>query len=210
MKKLFKYSVRDRRGLVNNVLRGVFALSFFWMIFLVSWFGSYTFLPEGYIPVVTIMGMVVGQIVAVVVFISLKTYSKVTSLVWLFVYIFYNICFFGFFMGVPIFNIFLVPFAALYLAIMTVEKGIEGISYLRFEKLYAVITTVIMFVVCFFSGVIALSDVYTPSNLTGMLGIYFDYDRVILLICVGGTLLLTTSVLSFLFTARTSRRLLSR
>ncbi len=210
MKKLFKYSAKKRRGLVNDVLRGVFALSFFWMIFLVSWFGSYMFLSEGHIPVITIMGAVIGQIVALAVFISLKTYSKVTPFVWLFVYIFYNICFFGFFMGVPIFNIFLVPFAALYLAIMTVEKGIEGKAYLRLEKLYTVITTVIMFVVCFFSGVISLSDIYTPSNLTGMLGIYFDYDRVILLVCVGSILLLISSALLFLFTARAGRRFLSK
>lgn len=210
MNKLFKYSASGKRSLVNDVFRVVFALSFFWIIFLSAWWGSYLLLSESLVPIITILGAVLGQIIAIIMFISLKSYSRVSSLIWLVVYVFYNICFFGFFMGVPVFNIFLVPFAALYLAITTVEKGVGEKDYLRLENLYALIVTVIMFVVCFFSGVIALSDIYTPSNLTGMLGIYFDYDRVILLVCVGGILLLLASVLFFLFVARTGKRLLSK
>ncbi len=111
-------------------------------------------------------------------------------------------------MGVPVFNVLLTPFPALYLVSRARREGWSNERVVKYGKVGVIVTTLVMSLVCLSSAAIALSDSYTASNLTGMLGIYFDNNGVILLICMGGLLLIVASAILFAVVSRIGRRVL--
>jgi hypothetical protein len=144
---------------------------------LAFWWTSISFLPEEYIKYCIIAGLLIGMLIDIFLY---KQYlrNKLTSYVLILAYIFYMICTFGFFMGVPAFNILIcVPFS---LYIYQFHKEYIG----RFS----VISTVFMLLICITSAVLALMSSSTINDLEGMLNLkgMLNYTILYVIIGVGG------------------------
>ena len=92
---------------VEKALIGVFlGLTFPTIGFIAGWWATYSFLPDLLIILSALAGLLIGIIVDVI---CLKKWvNRAYSLdlkVWMAVYLFYAICMYGFFMGVPVFHL---------------------------------------------------------------------------------------------------------
>lgn len=162
-------------------------------LFLIGWWGTVDRVPENRIIYFAFGGLLLGIILNFFFFrkIILNLFELQNSTLSI-IYIFYSMCIFGFFMGVPIFNILLGIPAGYYIArrctFLRKEPGIAE----HYIKQVAVFTSIVMFVLCVFSASIALSDPFTPGSLKSMLHLNFDISRMMLFIIIigGGAILI--------------------
>lgn len=163
--------------------------------FLIFWWSSLLFTNnENFIMIAAISGLGIGLIISLYLKLTLK--PEIYSLkmpILIVVYLFYNFGMFGFFMGVPIFHLFLGVIAGFYWTKrliyhnnMTDYKA-EVLRISRF-------TSIVIGFVCLFSAIIALSSKSTPYDLKHMLHLQFDISQSILIsfIIIGGVLLILT------------------
>ena len=108
------------------------------------------------------------------------------------IYLFYNVCIFGFFMGFPVFNLIMGLIAGLYFGKKIIYNNIPMIERSQIIKRVAAFTGIIMFMICFASGLIAFIDQYTGKDLQGMLGLQFEVSKAMIMaiILIGGTTLI--------------------
>lgn len=119
---------------------------------------------------------------------------QVSWLPWAVVYLFYAICIFGFFMGVPLINVALgVPFGIL-VAGKLFNRHAESTEVNRTTLAATRFSTMMMLFICLASATIALLDPYTAANLEGMLMLPFTVTPAMIwgLIIIGGSMLLIT------------------
>lgn len=93
------------------VFGGVAPIGFF----LCGWWGAYLYAPENMIPHFALGGLAFGLLLDVLFlrrWLQMAYYSHPVTLVA--IYLFYSVGMFGFFMGVPLFNIILGPLAGFY------------------------------------------------------------------------------------------------
>lgn len=113
------------------------------------------------------------------------------------IYIFYNICMYGFFMGFPVFNILLGLIAGYYFGNRIISNKIQ--SQMRSKQINQVslFTGLIMTLICVSSGIIGLTDKTTGENIQGMLGLDFEITKTMILtiIFVGGFSLIISQYL---------------
>lgn len=104
------------------------------------------------------------------------------------IYVFYNICVFGFFMGVPIFNLLMGFVAAYYFGTRLISKKVQPKIYSRHIHQVSLFTALVMALICASSAFIALTDRFTGNNLQGMLGLDFEVTQAMIyvLVFVGG------------------------
>jgi hypothetical protein len=156
-----------------------------------GWWGAYALLPEKWIPLGAIAGLLAGILVDP--FLLKKLLERRPSLLlWGTVFLFYSVGIFGFFMGVPVVN-----------AVLAIPAGFVIGSWLRAENANrprawkaaqrtAWFTSGVLAMICVASAFIALTDPYTASGLQHMLGLGFTVTQgmVIGLILAGGAGLL--------------------
>jgi hypothetical protein len=108
------------------------------------------------------------------------------------VYLFYSIGMFGFFMGVPVFNVILAVPAGLLIGSKLARQTADHDEVRRMNRNTCVFTTGVLAAVCVISAVIALVDPYTSLDLQRMLGLQFEVTRLMLagVIAIGGIALL--------------------
>jgi len=104
------------------------------------------------------------------------------------IYVFYNICVFGFFMGVPIFNLLMGFVAAYYFGTRLISKKVQPEIFSRHIHQVSLFTALVMALICASSAFIALTDRFTGDNLQGMLGLDFEVTQAMIyvLVIVGG------------------------
>jgi hypothetical protein len=117
---------------------------------------------------------------------SQKTWVSVLLLV------LYSIGIFGFFMGVPVFNILAGMLAAVYIGRQAKILGRDPASFTRQLKLTQILLFFVLLILCAASAWLALSDSHTAANLEGMFSLNFSLTQPILaaIILVGGVMLL--------------------
>ena len=167
------------------------------LIFLAFWWGSLPFMKESLIFYLALFGLFLGIILDFLVL--KKVFKKIYNLPKWFlslVYIFYTICFFGFFMGVPVFNIFLAIPAGYYTGNKIRDSKNKNEELKKQTSLF---TTYIMILICLSSAFLALADSSTAANLEGMFNLNFEVTElmIIFLIAAGGTALV---LLQYYFT----------
>jgi hypothetical protein len=113
-------------------------------------------------------------------------------------YFIYSIGMFGFFMGVPVFNILLGIVAGWYIGR---RMKINHCDYITFKKIINkvnIFCLINLIIVCIASSIIALNDKYTAANLEGMFNLNFQLTNSMLLgiILIGGTLLILIQFLA--------------
>lgn len=161
--------------------------------FLAAWFGSSYFLKDWQVFVAGVCGGLLG--LGVNGLILKKWVAKAYQMnfkVCLVIFLFFSICVFGFFMGVPVFNLLLAIPAGIYIAC---RQSSQPSSQAEDQKVFRntkTLTTLIFGMVCVASAIIALVDPYTAANLEGMFSLNFELTQgmIIGLIVVGGSVVL--------------------
>ncbi|MFA5407426.1 MAG: hypothetical protein WC343_01485 [Bacilli bacterium] len=113
------------------------------------------------------------------------------------IYIAYSVFIFGFFMGVPVFNVVMGILLGWYIGRKMKLKNKSFKQFfitLRRGNLFA---TAVLIVICIVSASIALNDPYTASNIEGMLNLNFEVTNTMVqsVIIFGGIFLLGTQYL---------------
>jgi hypothetical protein len=155
--------------------------------FIAGWWGAYAFLPERSIPPAALSGFIAGLLVDLV-FLG-RWVSRAYTFrwrVWIAVYIFYTVGLFGFFMGVPVFNLALVIPAGCFIGARLARQGAGWEQVRRTAHKACLFTTGVLAVVCALSAVLAWFDPYTGANLEGMFHLPFEVSRAMLAGLIGG------------------------
>jgi hypothetical protein len=161
--------------------------------FLAGWWISIPLVPEPRIPQCALAGLLLGILVDVIFLRGWvrRVYSMKTW-VWQAVYLFYSVGMFGFFMGVPVFNVILALPAGVFVGRWLAHSGADSTHMRKLARQAAVFTTSILGLVCIASGTIALASRSTASDLQGMLGLPFHVTTVMIvgIILGGGAMIL--------------------
>ena len=140
---------------------------------------------------VALSGFSIGLVLSLLILFILKPdIFKLPVPVLILVYLFYNICIFGFFMGVPVFNLVTGALAGYYWVKRILNRNELDNSGRDIHRV-SVFTSSITAIVCLTSAIIALLSKSTPEDLKGMFHLNFDITRPLLvsLIVIGGIML---------------------
>jgi hypothetical protein len=165
-------------------------------LFLAAWWGSYTWLPESWIPACALAGLLLGILVDAA---CLKRWMAIAprfnSRIWIVIHLFYSMGLFGMFMGVPVFNAALALPAGFVVGGRLAGRNADAAQVRREARRTALFTTSVLALVCGFSAFIALASPSTASDLRGMLGLPFEVTpaMIVALIVSGGAALLAVN-----------------
>ncbi|MBI5950669.1 MAG: hypothetical protein HY865_03330 [Chloroflexi bacterium] len=162
-------------------------------LFLGGWWLAYFVLPEKWIPAGALFGLALGLLADIPLLRRWSAHANRLNIgFWVVVFLFYSIGIFGFFMGVPVFNLALALPAGFIFGDRLAAKHADEVELRHTTRRVAGFTTGALTLVCMASAIIALADPYTEANLQGMFGLPFEVTRnmVIGLIAIGGSVLL--------------------
>ena len=162
--------------------------------FLLFWWSSMLFIEnEKDVMIIALGGLLFGLLIDFMIkrFQGIN-YFKISLKVLTGVYIFYSVCLFGFFMGVPVFHPILGIIAGYYWGRRLIFKQANRETYPREIKKVSLFTSIVIGFICILSATIALIDSYTAGNLEGMLNLSFEITPAMLLglIIIGGLFLI--------------------
>jgi hypothetical protein len=161
--------------------------------FLAAWWSLYTVLSGRSVFAAALVGLLLG-IVFDVAFLRrwILHPSTVRLAVWTAVYLFYSVGVFGFFMGVPVFNVLLGVPAGLLVGAKLAASGASPAERRAMARRTSLFTTAVLAVICAAAAALALADPYTAGNLEGMLALRFavTQEMIVTLILAGGAGLL--------------------
>jgi hypothetical protein len=162
-------------------------------LFLTGWWGTFRFVPENQIFIYAFSGLFAGIILDF--FFVKKLLSNLFNLKYsslILIYIFYSVCCFGFFMGVPVFSSLLGIPAGYYAARRCIFHGTEKEIALKYINRTALFSVAVILFVADASAMIALFDPFTSEGLRNMLGLKFEITKtmLVLIITLGGILLI--------------------
>lgn len=161
--------------------------------FLAAWWSTCQFLTEMQVMLAAMAGGITGLIVDG--FFLKKWMEKAWNsrlAIWIALLVFYSICVFGFFMGVPVFNLFLAIPAGFYMGRRLVRSEVTAEQKQHMLRQTQIATTLMLAVICTSSAVIAWRDPTTAANLEGMFRLGFEVTQPMIagLILIGGAGLL--------------------
>jgi hypothetical protein len=109
----------------------------------------------------------------------------------------YSVGIFGFFMGVPVFNVLAGMLAGIYVGRQAKVMGYDAAHFSARVKKAQLISLSLLVLACAASATLALSDSHTAANLQGMLSLRFPLTTPLLvaIILVGGAMLLVAQLL---------------
>ena len=115
------------------------------------------------------------------------------------IYISYNIFVFGFFMGLPVFNVFLGFFAGYYYGNRISFNNVESGKYSKYINQVALFTGLIMASICVLSGYLALVNNEAAGMIKEVLGLSFEVTKAMVwgVVLIGGLALI---LINFLLT----------
>jgi hypothetical protein len=178
----------------KTVLKIIFGSVLPILLFLAGWWASFRLVQESMVIVFALSGLALG-ILLDVLFLNkwFQNPYQTRTIILILIYFFYSVGIFGFFMGIPVFNL-LTGLAAGIFAGRKAHHDHESVTAFK-SKIVKVstFTTVIMGVICVLSTAIALQDpTDTARNLEGMLRMRpftITTAMIIGIILIGGTLL---------------------
>ncbi len=169
---------------------------------LAGWWGSIPFVPENLILYFALGGVLVG-ILLDLIFLRRWTSSALSvSMGWpVAVFLFYSVCVFGFFMGVPILNFALGAIWGYYIG-MRLRAGKLGKPAIQERaRKSGVFASIVMAVACAAAMTIAFLDPYLEANIQGMFNLAQPIGRplILALSAFGGVILV---VLEYVITRK--------
>jgi hypothetical protein len=160
---------------------------------LAGWWGTFAFLPERGVAIAGATGLAAGLLLdALYLGRWIRRAQDAPMWFWGAGYVIYSIGAFGFFMGVPAFNLLLALPAGFLLGGRLARQHAPRDQAQRTARSASAFTTAVLAAACAASAWLALSDPFTAGNLEGMLGLGFQVTRpmVLGLILLGGSALL--------------------
>jgi hypothetical protein len=157
--------------------------------FLGFWWTTYTLLPERWVSFCAISGLALGILADIFILKKLIARAYQYGMIfWTAIFLFYTAGVFGFFMGMPVFNVALAIPAGFVVGGKLAHETTDGARLRRASLQTCILTTALMTLVCAASAFIALMSPSTPSDLRGMLGLGFEVTPAMIwgLILVGG------------------------
>lgn len=186
--------MKDGKGLTaldRIFLFCVYAPVFPIMLFLAGWWGSIPLVPENRIFIYAFLGLALGIGADLVVLGRwLKAGYRIGMVARIAVYLFYMVGVWGFFMGVPVFNVLVGAAAGIFVSRGMTMDGAGKRAIRKALGRTAIFATAVMLLVCIASAAIAFLSSSTPSDLSGMSGLRITPAIVRLIILVGGVFLL--------------------
>lgn len=161
--------------------------------FLAGWWATSQVLDNWQVLLAAVLGLAVGLVItARYVWGWVAKAYQVHPAIWMVIHFLYAICVFGFFMGVPVFNVALAVPAGFFIANWLPHQRLELEQERRVIFNTQCFTTGVLAFICVTSAWLALRDPTTAANLEGMLRLNFEVTQsmIIGLILVGGAGLL--------------------
>jgi len=187
--KLFSFII------IETILFVLPLLTFWWSFYLLNWN--------------IFLGLVIAVLVIIILNLILlknliKNFYNINKLLLMLIHLFYSVCIFGFFMGVPIFNIIPGILSGIYIGR---KSNINNYNIETFEnnlRKYNLFSSIVLTFICFCSTYIAVTDKYTASNLEGMFKLNFHITNSILwiIIILGAILLLLIQYFVSIFVSK--------
>jgi len=113
------------------------------------------------------------------------------------IYLFYNVCIYGFFMGFPVFNVFMGFIAGYYFSKRIQFKNIKSANQPQIIKRVSLFSGTIMTLICVSSGFLALSFEGAGYDIQHMLRLNFEITVPMIwgIVIAGGILLIWAQIL---------------
>lgn len=174
-------------------------------ITLIFWWSGYLLGFKDQLIGIVFVGLILG------IFLCILTFKKFLQRAynqnkWLLIclYLFYMIGIFGFFMGVPVFNIIPGILAGIYFTRKAIYSNSNMLVFKNLMKRIQIIMAIGLTIICACSAYIALNDPFTGVNIKGMLNLPFDVTQVIIwgIILIGGFTMLIIQFLAIRFINR--------
>jgi len=158
---------------------------------LAFWWAAFALLPATWIPFTGISGLLFG-VLADIFLLNKLLDRRLGLLFWMAVFLFYSIGIFGFFMGVPFFNVALAIPAGFVVGSRLAAENADRLLLRKAAYRTAWFTSGVLAMICAASAFIALASSSTAYDLQGMLRLGFEVTQamIIALILVGGLALL--------------------
>jgi len=151
------------------------------------WF--YTDRQETHAPFYALIGLSSGLLIDLM-FLKRWIKKRYVLSIWFVagIYILYNICVYGFFMGFPVFNVLLGLLAGYYYGNRICSNKIQPEIRSKLINRVSLFTGLIMTLICISSGIIGLTDKTIGENIQGMLGLDFEITKTMIftIIFIGG------------------------
>lgn len=136
---------------------------------LAGWWGSISFVPEEAIKYFALGGLLFG-ILMDVLFLRRWVHKayELPKTGFVLLYLFYTVGIFGFFMGVPVFNLIVGIVAGYYVGICLRHKNAEASTTEDYAHKTALFSAVVLIVVCALSLCMAFLDASLSANIQGL------------------------------------------
>jgi hypothetical protein len=165
------------------------------LLFLAGWWTSLIFVTERIVFIFSLIGLGIGFIIDIIIFKQImKAYWWKQSILAM-IYLFCSVCFLGFFMGVPIFNLAVGAIGGVFMGRKFYHEGIDKEHLKKASAYFALFSASVMALVSIASAYFATKDISdTALNLHGMFKLQFvpTNQMIIVLIIVGGAGLVLT------------------
>ncbi len=136
---------------------------------LAGWWGSLPFVPEDTIQYFALGGFMLGVLADILLLRSWVHNALRVPLIWpVLVYLFYSVGMFGFFMGVPAFNVIMGPLGGYYMGMRLRAKNSDQLEVEKTARQSGLFTALILAIACTASLVIAWQDPSLEANISGM------------------------------------------
>ena len=169
--KTKKYSTLNSMlaGMERLFLMIMIGLVFPILLGLVGWWGSLPFVSESAILYFAMGGFMLGALVDMV-FLRFWTRNALhMPLIWpALIYLFYSVGMFGFFMGVPAFNVIMGPVGGYYMGMRMRAKNSAGDEVEKIASQTGLSAALILALACAAALVIAWLDPSLEANISGM------------------------------------------
>jgi hypothetical protein len=180
---------------------GVFPI----LCFLIGWWGSISLLADEYVKYAALGGFLLGIFIDILFLKKWIVNAYHINLAWLAViYLFYSVGLFGFFMGVPVFNVLLGLFAGFYMGLRMADAGKSREEAEAFFKKTGYFTSFVLAVACAASLWLAATDASTAANINGMFALKnpLSQETILTLSGIGGVALV---ILEYIITRGMAR-----
>ncbi len=138
---------------LTNLFFEILIFLFFPLLFLlIFWWASIPFFKEDYIYLFVISGFFIGLILNSIYYKKIiKNLYNLNIKFLIIIYLFYNFCIFGFFMGIPIFNLIMSFISGLYFGKRCRILNLNEIKSINYINRVSLFTTIFIFIIFCFS-----------------------------------------------------------
>jgi len=160
---------------------------------LLGWWGSIPFVSEDRIPLFAMGGVLAGVILDLIFLRRWVRKALSASILWPgTAYLFYSMGVFGFFMGVPVFNLLLGLVWGYFMGMRLRSNNADKSAVAKAAHRSAIFTSGVLALACLASLVIASLDPSLEANIQGMFSLSEPLDRSLILggSAIGGILLI--------------------